>query len=453
MGTSVDEIEARLADRLTDVLGQPVRIEGLRRLTAGANSETWSFEALLGEEVRRLVVRRQPGGGHGPLGMAREAEAIAAAAAAGVAVPSVVDFASDDAALGAPYLIADHIDGETIPRKILRDDRYADARAGMAAELGRTLARIHSIPLESVPSLHSAPPTDLEHLGALYLELGSPSAVTEIALSWLADHRPEPVADAVVHGDFRNGNLIIAESGLAAVLDWELTHIGDPREDLGWLVVKCWRFGTEPEVGGFGSIDELLDGYEEIAGHRPDAEAVRWWQIYRTVWWSIGCAQMAQRHLSGETRSVELAAIGRRVCEQEHDALLALGFPAEPTVTEPADPRWTETHGRPTAPELIAAVAEFLRTSVMPNSDPAVGFHARVAANVLDIVERELTLGAVQLGDQRTRLERLGFRTESELALAIRAGTVAADDPAVLVVVRAAVTDRLTVANPRYLTQ
>jgi hypothetical protein len=266
------------------------------------------------------------------------------------------------------------------------------------------------------------------------------------------------VDDAVVHGDFRNGNLIIAESGLAAVLDWELAHIGDPREDLGWLVVKCWRFGTEPEVGGFGSLDELLNGYEEVAGHRPDAEAVRWWQIYRTVWWSIGCAQMAQRHLSGEARSVELAAIGRRVCEQEHDALLALGVPAEPAPTEPAlteraDPRWTEVHGRPTAPELITAVAEFLRTSVMPTAEPVVGFHARVAANVLDIVERELTLGAVQLDNQRTRLADLGCRNESELALAIRAGTIAADDPAALAAVRAAVTDRLRVANPRYLTQ
>jgi aminoglycoside phosphotransferase (APT) family kinase protein len=462
MGTSEEEIEQRLADRLTDVLGQPVRIEELRRLTAGANSETWSFQAHSGEQGRRLVLRRQPGGGHGPLGMTREAEAIAAAAAAGVAVPPVVDFASNDAALGAPYLIAGHIDGETIPRKILRDERYAGARAGLAAELGRTLARIHSIPLDSVPALRSAPPGDLEHLRTLYLELDTPSAVTEIALSWLADHQPEPVAETVVHGDFRNGNLIISESGLAAVLDWELTHIGDPREDLGWLVVKCWRFGTEPEVGGFGSLDELLDGYEEIAGHRPDAQAVRWWQIYRTVWWSIGCAQMAQRHLSGEVRSVELAAIGRRVCEQEHDALLALGYPAEPVPTEltqltapteqPGLP-WTDLHGRPTTPELITAVTEFLRNSMMGSSDPAIGFHARVAANVLDIVGREMSYGRVQQERQRQRLAELGVLSESELALAIRGGTIAADDPAVLGAVRAAVTDRLLVANPRYLTQ
>jgi aminoglycoside phosphotransferase (APT) family kinase protein len=453
VGHSTDDLEQRLAGRLTDVLAEPVRVEQLRRLTAGANSETWSFEAHSGDRVQRMVLRRQPGGGHGPLGMAREAEAIAGAREAGVAVPQVIDFASDDEALGAPYLIAEHIDGETIPRKILRDARYAEARKGMAFELGRTLARIHTIPLDSVPALRSAPTADLVQLRALYLELDTPSAVTEIALAWLAAHQPAAVPDTVVHGDFRNGNLIVSDQGLAAVLDWELTHIGDPREDLGWLVVKCWRFGTEPEVGGFGSIDELLDGYADVTGSRPDPEAVRWWQIYRTVWWGIGCAQMAQRHLSGEVRSVELAAIGRRVCEQEHDTLLALGYPAAPAPTELTELAWTELHGRPTTPELITAVTEFLRTSVMASSDPALGFHARVAANVLDIVERELMYGGVQQERQRTRLAGLGFHTEAELALAIRAGSVDADNPSAIAAVRAAVTDRLMVANPRYLTQ
>lgn len=451
MEPGTDDIGLRLTERLTTVLGEPVRIEQLQRLTAGANSETWSFEAHRGADVKRMVLRRQPGGGHGPMGMTREAEAIAAAHAAGVPVPRVVDYADDGEALGAPYLIADHIDGETIPRKILRDNRYADARTSMASELGRTLAGIHSIPLGSVPALRSAPTADLDHLRTLYLDLDTPSAVTEIALAWLAAHQPEPVGEAVVHGDFRNGNLIVDEGGLAAVLDWELTHIGDPREDLGWLLVKCWRFGTEPEVGGFGSIDELLDGYAEISGSRPDTDAVRWWQIYRTAWWGIGCAQMAQRHLSGEVRSVELAAIGRRVCEQEHDLLLALGHPADPAPTELTELPWTELHGRPTTPELLGAVTEFLRASVMTASDPALAFQARVAANVLDIVERELTYGGVQQQRRRSRLSDLGFDTEAELALAIRSGSVGADDPAVVAATHAAVTDRLMVANPRYL--
>jgi hypothetical protein len=304
-----------------------------------------------------------------------------------------------------------------------------------------------------VPELRTVPAGGVDDLRERYLELDVPSAVTEIALAWLTAHQPDPVAEAVVHGDFRNGNLIVAESGLAAVIDWELAHIGDPREDLGWLLVKCWRFGTEPEVGGFGSIDELLDGYAEVAGHRPDVDAVRWWQLYRTVWWSIGCAQMVARHLSGKERSVELATIGRRVCEQEHDALLLLGYPADPETPAPLPQNETDLHGRPTAAELVDAVAEFLRDSVVPGPDREVAFKARVAANALDIVGRELTIGKGQVQADRERFEALGFRSETDLALAIRTGKIAATDPAMMAAVRASVTDRLAVANPRYLAQ
>jgi aminoglycoside phosphotransferase (APT) family kinase protein len=447
------ELTRRLASRLTEVFGHDTEITELVRLTGGANSETWSFVASIGGSTRRLILRRQPGDPNGPLGMTRESRVIAAAERAGVAVPKLVDCAGADSTLGAQYLICEHIEGETIPRKLLRDERFAQARIGMATQLGRTLAQIHSIPTDSVPELRTVPAGGVEDLRQRYLELDTPSAVTEIALAWLAGHQPEPVAKAVVHGDFRNGNLIVDETGLVAVIDWELAHIGDPREDLGWLLVKCWRFGTEPEVGGFGSIDELLDGYAEAAGHRPDVDAVRWWQLYRTVWWSIGCAQMVARHLSGKERSVELATIGRRVCEQEHDVLLLLGYPAGPESPAASEPDEPDLHGRPTAAELVEAVGEFLRDSVVPGPDREMGFKARVAANALAIVERELTIGSDQRQASRERFEALGFRSETELALAVRAGEIDAADTAMMSAVRASVTDRLAVANPRYLSQ
>lgn len=447
------DLEVRLADRLGVVFGTTVHVEGLRRLTAGANSETWSFVCRRGGDTQHLILRRQPGNGHGPLGMTREAEAISAAAAAGVAVPRVIDFSDDESALGAPFLVCEFVDGESIPRKLLRDERFAGARDGLAAELGRTLARIHSIPLTSVPALHGTPSGGLDDLRQAYLDLDTPSAVTEIALAALARYQPDPTPDAVVHGDFRNGNLLVSESGLTAILDWELAHIGDPREDLGWMLVKCWRFGTEPEVGGFGTIDEFLDGYAEVSGVRPDVDAVRWWQLHRTVWWSIGCAQMAARHLSGQQRSVELAAIGRRVCEQEHDILLALGRAAGPIADRTGPTDDAGLHGHPTAAELVNAVSEFLRTTVMPESGPGVAFNARVAANVLDIVERELTIGDEQSEQHRNRLDALGFDSEADLALAIRNGDISPTDPEVVAAVRTTVTDRLLVANPRYLGQ
>lgn len=441
-----------LAARLSTVLRTAVTIDGLRRLTGGASRETWSFTAVpaVGER-RRLILRRDPPGAGRPEGMAREAAAIGAAARARVAVPALVDSGTDPVTIGAPYLITEHADGETIARRLLREPEYATAREGMAAQLGRMLARIHAIDADTVPGLESYDP--LEWLRETYDALGEPLPSVEIALRWLAGHRPDPVPDAVVHGDFRTGNMIIDRDGLRAVLDWEVVHRGDPREDLGWLCVKCWRFGSPLPAGGFGTLEQLLDGYAEVAGHRPDPDAVRWWQIYGTARWAVGCRAMAERHLSGETRSVELAAVGRRVCEQEHDLLTALGIPPDPAAQGAAETPapWADLHGQPGSPELVAAVAEFLRDEVMPATEGRTGFLARVAANVLDDVERELRLGPDQGRRHRERLGALARRDRADLAAAIRSGELDAFDPAVQAAVRAEVTDRLAVANPRYL--
>ncbi|MDQ0376205.1 phosphotransferase family protein [Amycolatopsis thermophila] len=431
---------SELAEALRRRLG--AEITGLRRLSGGASRETWAFEARPGG---RLVLRRDPPGEGRPEEMALEAALIRAAGEAGVPVPRLVDHSTDTGVLGSPYLITSHVDGETIPRRLLRDPEFAGVRPGLAAELGRVAARIHAMPL--VPGLSEVDPLDA--VVRMYDALGQPLPSLEIGLHWLRAHRPGPSGDTVVHGDFRTGNLIVAPGGLAAVLDWELAHRGDPLEDLGWLCVKAWRFGSPLPAGGFGSRDELLDGYAEVAGFRPDPAALHWWEVFGTVRWGVMCLHQAERHLSGRTRSVELAAIGRRVCEQEHDLLCALGVPGGAgDAVAAATP---DLHGRPSAVDLVEAVAEFLRTEVMPGTEGRLSFQARVAANVLGVVERELRLGAAQEARHGERLAALGFRSHAELAAALRTGRLDPFDETVLNAVREDVTDRLLVANPRYL--
>jgi aminoglycoside phosphotransferase (APT) family kinase protein len=176
------------------------------------------------------------------------------------------------------------------------------------------------VPVDSVPGL-VVEDDPVATWRAMLDGFGQPHPTFELALRWLEERRPPPAATALVHGDFRHGNLIVGPDGVRAVIDWELAHLGDPMEDLGWLCVKAWRFGVDRPVGGFGDYEELFASYQEASGRPVDPDVVRWWEVMGTLKWGIMCIAQAFTHLSGTVRSVELAAIGRRVCENEWDLL------------------------------------------------------------------------------------------------------------------------------------
>jgi aminoglycoside phosphotransferase (APT) family kinase protein len=316
------DLAVQLRAVVRQALAEDVTIDALAQLTGGASRQTWSFDAVTAAGERRpLILRRDPP--EAPRGgMAVQARAIAAARRAGVPEPAIVAFGDDAAALGAPFIVMERVEGETLPRRILRDERFAAARPRLAEQCGEILARIHAIPVEAVPGLER--PDVLAGLRRTLDAYEDASPALELGLRRLEADRPPPAADAIVHGDFRNGNLLVGPDGIRAVLDWELVHRGDPMEDLGYLTVRAWRFGGGGEVGGFGPYEDLVRGYERVSGRRVDREVVRWWQLYGTVWWGGMCMDQAWRHLSGEERSIELAAIGRRVWEQEYDVLLLL---------------------------------------------------------------------------------------------------------------------------------
>lgn len=320
-----ETLQKGLVDMLSDVLRDTeLRIQDLQRLSGGASRETWSFDAALSDgSTRPLILRRDPPGLTRTGGMSTEARAFEAAARVGVPEPLILACGDDSATLGAPFIVMERVDGETIARRILRDDPYQEIRPQLAARCGELLARIHTIPPTEVPKLSQE--DVLAETRQRLDHRRPPSPAAELGFRWLEAHRPYPGPVTVVHGDFRNGNFIVGPEGIRAVLDWERVHLGDPMEDLGWLCVKAWRFGAAQPVGGFGPYQDLFDAYERASGRRADPQAVRWWQVLGTLRWALGCAEMADRHLSGAVRSVELAAIGRRVCEQEHDLLLLLG--------------------------------------------------------------------------------------------------------------------------------
>jgi aminoglycoside phosphotransferase (APT) family kinase protein len=316
------------AERLAAALQRggtgPVRVERLRRLSGGASRETWSFDAVHPDgRVEGLVLRRDPGASTGQSERSTEYRLLAAAAAAGVPVPTVRLLLTADDGLGVGFVMG-RVDGETIPRKILRDEQYASARPLLAAQCGEIAAAIHAVDPDTLPGLAVlGAPTQLDQQRELLDAFGEPHPAFELALRRLErELPPDPPQLRLVHGDFRNGNLVVGPDGVRAVLDWELAHLGDPLEDLGWLCVKSWRFGVaERVVGGFGDVDTLAAAYERAGGAKVDLDALRFWVVLGTLKWGVICIAQAFTHLQGIVRSVELATLGRRVAEMEWDVL------------------------------------------------------------------------------------------------------------------------------------
>jgi aminoglycoside phosphotransferase (APT) family kinase protein len=304
-----------IVEGLRRVLGTE-DVSEVTRLSGGASRETYRFRA----GGRDLILQRQRGGDS--RNMSTEAAAVRAAALVGVPVAELIAAESGSTPLGASFMVSAAVEGETIARKILRDDEFTAAREVLTGDLGRALARLHTLPADAVPGLSET--DQVSQYREMLDALGQPHPAFELAFRWLDAHRPAETGRTIVHGDFRLGNVIVGSEGLRAVLDWELAHVGDPMEDLGWLCVKAWRFGSRLPVAGVGHYEQLFEAYEAAGGAPVDPDAVRWWEVLGTLKWGIMCILQANTHLAGHSRSHELAAIGRRVCENEHDLFLAL---------------------------------------------------------------------------------------------------------------------------------
>lgn len=323
VATDETQLRTALEEIVSEALDDgPVTVSGLSLIPAGASRQTWALRAATAHRTRELILRLDLPGARPDSSLIREAELMRRAGGAGVPSPGILAARTGHPVIG-DFVIMDRVDGESIPRKLLRDDRFAAARQHLPGQLGAALARLHTV---DVADLADLPDRDeLEVWVAELHRLGRPMPTFEYAARRLVRSRPQSVRRGLVHGDFRNGNLIVDDRGLRAVLDWELAHVGDPLEDLGWLCVKAWRFGERPTVGGFGDLDDLVGAYEDESGTVVDRDALRWWQILGTLKWGLICVHQAQRHLSGAVRSVELASIGRRVSENERELLDLLG--------------------------------------------------------------------------------------------------------------------------------
>lgn len=407
----------------------------LERLSGGANMESWRFTA--GDAV--CVLRRAPSlemmAGR-PMDHAGEAALIRAARSAGVMAPEVLVELLPADGIGSGYVMQ-AISGSPDPNVFLAE---ADPQIGIA-DIARELAKTHQTDCSglTVPVMDTA-----EALGELrnrFISYGGDRPILALALRWLEANIPPPVTPRLVHGDFRLGNLMFEHGRLTGVLDWELAHLGDWHEDLAFGCMTVWRF-SRPDRPGYGltSVEELAAAYQAAGGEPFDPARFRFWTIYRTFWWALGCLQMGGFWRAGHDRSIERVVVARRTAEQELDLLLLLedmAPPAEqgrplPAATPPLEP----STGEPSGAEMLTAISEWLASDIKPLMAGRGKFDLAVARNALGIVAREI--------------EQRPCATDKELSAQLLTGKVDLATPGLLAKLRRSALAKLTADMPKY---
>lgn len=317
-------------DQVEALIGAPVT--AIEPLSGGASSATYAVDAQHGDGTPWPLILQCAATGSVPEGglpRADQARLQQIAFQAGLPVAEVVRVLTPEDGLGEGFIMA-RLPGEALAPKWLKLPDYAPGRAGLTRQCAAVLAQLHRLPLADAAGLKLPRGSTAEALARMfanYRRFGVDSPVFDLAFAWLQARLEDRPATTIVHGDFRSGNFLVAPDGLVAVLDWELAHLGDGHEDLGWLCCNAWRFGLwDRPVGGFGQRDELYAAYEAAGGAPVNRDRAVWWEMFGTLKWGIACLQLGDDHVSGRLRTVERAAIGRRVSEVELDLMHLLKF-------------------------------------------------------------------------------------------------------------------------------
>ena len=417
------------------------------RLSGGASQETYRLLIETADGTKTLALRRAAGGesverAPGHPGLVAEARLMTAARAAGVPEPEVHYVLQERDGLGDGFVM-EWLDGETLGARIVRSEALADARPRLAEQCGEVLARIHAIDLQATgldAMLDPLTPEEFVHqTWDRYKAYDTPQPMIDFTGRWLLDHSPRDFDMRLVHNDFRNGNLMVDATGVVAVLDWEVAHIGDPMRDLGWICTNSWRFGGAGPVGGFGSYEDLFRGYERVSGHPVDRDRVKFWEVFGSFWWAVGCLTMADHYRHGPDPTVERPGIGRRTSECQIDCVNLL-IPGP--VNVPTAPPFDSTLDMPRIDELLVSVRDFLRADVMAETE------GRLRETALGPGHRAEELAGLRelLQDPDADLETLRWR----LVRGLRDGSIDPTLPGLAEHLRQTVAVQTAIDQPRY---
>jgi aminoglycoside phosphotransferase (APT) family kinase protein len=318
------DVQDRLTQALRRRFGSGVAVRSLSQATLGGSNRTFIFDLVDGDLSQRLVSREETftDAVNPFLPPATQFRILTLVHRAGIPVAEPLFAYDEEDALG-PGFVMRFAAGETLPRRILVE---REAHPKLLRQLADVLARLHQLDVGQFGFLDTLPESGdpITAMRTRLDDLKEPHAALEYGLRWLEQNRPPARDRVLVHGDFRMGNFMVGEAGLAALLDWECTHLGDAAADLGWLCTRSWRFGRyNHPAGGLGSRRDLLEAYAAGGGEALNEDDIRWWERYGLVRWAMYNILQAHGFARGR-RSPAFAACGRNTAMIEYDLLMTL---------------------------------------------------------------------------------------------------------------------------------
>jgi aminoglycoside phosphotransferase (APT) family kinase protein len=286
--TLTEQLEAYL----TRTSGQPTRVTMMARIPGGASRETYRFDAEAGGESKALILRRDPVGSLIDTDRRLEFLAFRSFHGRGLPVPEAIALEEDGAELERPFFIMGRIDGGRTGSPFSQPP-YGEHAAAIGRQFFGHLGAIAAadperLPISEVadaPALDACWKRELDYWsGVIEADELHPQPIVRAAIRRLRANPPPPAQKlSVVHGDYRTGNFLHdGEGRIIALLDWEMAHLGDPLEDLGWAMDPLWRHGSEL-MGGMLPRAEAIAVWEKASGLTLDPKAFAWWELFASV--------------------------------------------------------------------------------------------------------------------------------------------------------------------------
>ncbi|HEY1688864.1 MAG TPA: phosphotransferase family protein [Solirubrobacteraceae bacterium] len=267
----------------------PPEIIALQRASLGRSRENWLFDALWddGSDPEPLIVRRDPEGGLVNTDRALEFQVLRALEDSVLPTPAVRWLDATGDWLGRPSLIMRRQPGHS-DYHVLNGELPLNVRVALAERLCDLLAAVHLAPWEQLrlasvlcdPGERAASAELERFVAVLRSDQLRTYPEVEAALAWLEQQAPRSQRTTLVHGDFKPGNVLLAGGEVTALLDWELAHLGDPLEDLGWVTQPLRE--REHLIAGSWEREQLIAHYSTVSGFDIDADALHWWQTFAT---------------------------------------------------------------------------------------------------------------------------------------------------------------------------